>query len=375
MYRFAATGLSSPPGKPSRSNPNTASLGNLSVAAILLIGLICAIVQPSHAGETSLPLKAATARTDAGGAEADTFYNRLLQPLASILISPWLTGRHPLENYEPAFSDKPFNDEPVYVVGIHPLHNPRRLFEVYGPLVDYIDAAIGDAHFKLEASRNYQEFDKKLDSGHFDFALPNPYQTVRSLDHGYRIFGKMSDDENFRGIILLRRDSPIKEIAELKGKAVSYPAPTALAATMMPQYFLHTHGIDVNRDIENRYVGSQESSIMNVLLGHVAAGATWPMPWESFAAKYPQRAERLAVKWQTGTLPNNGWVVHRSVPKPILERFESILFALHQHEKGRQILARVPVTRFQPATRKTYLPVQHFLQSFSKTVRSLEPSG
>ena len=44
-----------------------------------------------------------------------------------------------------------------------------------------------------------------------------------------------------------------------------------LAATMMPQYYLHTHGIDVNRDVETRYVGSQESSILNVLRGHVAA--------------------------------------------------------------------------------------------------------
>jgi phosphonate transport system substrate-binding protein len=86
------------------------------------------------------------------------------------------------------------------------------------------------------------------------------------------------DDEMFRGIILVRKDSGIHKVTDLKGKKVSYPALTALAATMMPHYYLHTHGIDVNRDIENLYVGSQESSIMNVLRGHVAAGATGPVP-------------------------------------------------------------------------------------------------
>ena len=91
----------------------------------------------------------------------------------------------------------------------------------------------------------------------------------------------MGDDNKFAGIILVRRDSGINKLSDLKGKKVSYPARTALAATMMPQYYFQTHGLDVNRDIENLYVGSQESSIMNVYLGNVAAGATWPMqnPW------------------------------------------------------------------------------------------------
>ncbi len=201
-----------------------------------------------------------------------------------------------------------------YIIGIHPLHNPKRLFEVYGPIVDFLNANMPEADFTLEASRNYEEFDRKLYSGHFDFAMPNPYQTVNSLKHGYRVFGKMADDDDFRGIILVRRDSGIKTVADLKGKAVSYPAPTALAATMMPQYYLHTHGIDVNRDIENRYVGSQESSIINVLRGHVAAGATWPVPWKTFSKENPQLASQLEVKWQTEPLQNNGWVVRKDLP-------------------------------------------------------------
>ena len=98
----------------------------------------------------------------------------------------------------------------------------------------------------------------------------------------------MGNDEMFRGIILVRKDSGIRKVTDLKGKKVSYPAPTALAATMMPQYYLHTHGIDVNRDIENLYVGSQESSIMNVLRGHVAAGATWSVPWKIFQQENPR---------------------------------------------------------------------------------------
>jgi phosphonate transport system substrate-binding protein len=246
------------------------------------------------------------------------------------------------------------------------------LFEVYGPIVDFINVNMPEADMILEASRNYEEFDKKLYSGHFDFAMPNPYQTVNSLKHGYRVFGKMADDNDFRGIILVRRDSGINTVADLKGKAVSYPAPTALAATMMPQYYLHTHGIDINRDIENRYVGSQESSIINVLRGHVAAAATWPVPWKTFSKENPKLAEQLEVKWQTEPLQNNGWVVRKDIPRELADKFAKLLFSLDRHEQGREMLGRIPVTRFEPANDDSYGPVQAFIATFIKTVRPLE---
>jgi phosphonate transport system substrate-binding protein len=274
--------------------------------------------------------------------------------------------------YAISFSPQGKDKLKEYVVGIHPLHNPQRLNEVYGPIIEYINIHIPEVHFRLEASQNYEEFDKKLYAGHFDFAMPNPYQTVRSLKYGYRVFGKMGDDENFRGIILVRKDSGIHEVSDLKGKVVSYPALTALAATMMPQYYLHTHGIDVNKDIENRYVGSQESSILNVFRKHVAAGATWPVPWKTFSAEHPEMANELEVKWQTEPLQNNGWVVRKDVSPAIAEKFQALLFSLNKTDDGKQMLARLPISRFEEATDQTYQPVKDFLTIFSAKVRKVE---
>ena len=289
-----------------------------------------------------------------------------------LLLALAACGKSDEPAYQPLFSGKAQDQAKEYVVGIHPLHNPQRLMEVYGPIVEYININLPGTHFRLEASHDYAEFDEKLDAGHFDFAMPNPYQTVRSLKHGYRVFGKMGDDDDFRGIILVRRDSGIKTVADLKGRAVSYPAPTALAATMMPQYYLHTHGLDVNRDIENRYVGSQESSILNVLRGHVAAGATWPVPWKAFSAEHPDMASQLEVKWQTEPLQNNGWVVRRDVPPAVAEKFQALLFGLNASEQGKRMLARLPISRFEPATDQTYQPVRDFLEVFSKQVRPVQ---
>ncbi len=274
--------------------------------------------------------------------------------------------------YQPEFGAAP-SSAPTrreYRFAVHPLHNPERLFAVYGPIVDRLNAGIPEAHFVLEASRNYEEFDKKLYARQFDLALPNPYQTVNALRHGYRVFGKMGDDANFRGILLLRRDSGIRAVADLNGKVVSFPAKTALAATMLPQHFLHERGLPIDAYVP-RYVGSQESSIMNVYLGDAAAGATWPPPWIAFQKDHPERAAQLQVKWSTQSLPNNGLVVRDDFPPALLNKVAAILFSLHENAAGRAVLERMPLSRFEPANAATYQPVRDFVAYFSAAVRPL----
>jgi phosphonate transport system substrate-binding protein len=292
----------------------------------------------------------------------------------TLLLAVLLLGCQPQSDtaYQPRFDTHRETDKTEYIVGIHPLHNPQRLMERYGPILAHINRQMPGIQLKLEASRNYDEFDKKLYSGHFDFAMPNPYETVLSLKHGYRVFGKMADDTDFRGIILVRRDSGIYQVTDLKGKKVAYPAPTALAATMMPQFYFQTHGINVNRDLTNLYVGSQESSILNVLRGHVAAGATWPIPWAAFQLEHPEQASQLVVQWQTESLPNVAWVVRHDVPSDLVTQFSQALFSLQNNAVGQQMLAKLPISHFEPATDATYQTVRDYLAVFSKTVRVVE---
>lgn len=296
---------------------------------------------------------------------------KLVFGLLALLLAA--CNQHDENKYvEPQFAAHPTVVTREYVLAIHPLHNPARLFEIYGPLVDYLNRHISGATLRLEASRNYEEFDKKMAAREPDFAMPNPYQTLVSLKHGYHVIAKWGDDHKFTGIILVRRDSGIKQVSDLKGKKVSYPARTALAATMMPQYYLHTHGLDVNHDIENLYVGSQESSIMNVYLGEVAAGATWPLPWQAFQKEQPDKARALELKWETPPMINNGVVVRDDVPPEIAQRVAQLLDTLHTTEEGRAILARVPLSRFELADDGRYRVIEDFLRTFSQTVRPLD---
>jgi phosphonate transport system substrate-binding protein len=287
--------------------------------------------------------------------------------VAAVLLAGCSRGGE--RSYAPAYTAQSSPAAAPYRFGVHPLHNPQRLAEVYGPVVARVNRGLAGPRLELEASLSYDDFERKLAARELAFALPNPLQALNALKSGYRIFGKMGDDAAFRGIILVRKDGGIRTVADLKGKVVSFPAPTALAATMMPLHFLHTHGLDANRDVVRLFAGSQESSIMSVYLRSSVAGATWPPPWLAFQKRNPSEAAELEVRWETAPLVNNGLVARDDVPEALVARVAELLFAMHTDDEGRRLLAELPLSRFEPASEASYAPVKAFLEAYAREIR------
>jgi phosphonate transport system substrate-binding protein len=261
---------------------------------------------------------------------------------------------------------------PIYRLAIHPLHNPQKLSEAYQPLVDHLNRQLNGVQIELEASRDYPTYEKKFRAREPAFLLPNPWQTLQAMKVGYHVIAMAGDAEDFKGIFIIRKDSGIKLPTDLKGKVVSYPSPTALAAAIMPQYFLHAKGIDINRDVQNAYVGSQESSIMNVYLGKSAAGATWPPPWRLFQKDHPAEAAQLQLIWETPPLINNSVMVRDDVPETVSTQVRKSLLELTQTSQGKTILAGMETGRFHVADDASYGVVTDYIQRFEKEVRPVE---
>lgn len=266
----------------------------------------------------------------------------------------------------------PASDRPLYRFAVHPLHNPTKLSEAYQPLLDHLNRALPEVRFELEASRDYQAYEAKFRAREPAFLLPNPWQTLEAMKVGYRVLAMAGDAEDFRGIFIVRRDSGIRAPADLKGRTVSYPSHTALAACVMPQFFLHQHGIDVNRDLDNRYVGSQESSIMNAYLGTAAAAATWPPPWRLFQKDHPREAAELEVIWETPPLVNNSVMARDDVPPALVKAVRDRLLGLAGSPEGAAILAAMETARFHPADDRHYAVVRAYIAEFERQVRPVE---
>jgi len=292
--------------------------------------------------------------------------------LGLFLLAFAVCGRSGTEVTEPSYQSSAPGLGKVFVVNVDLPHNPLLMYEIYRPLIDYLNRNVPGASFRLETSPNYEEFTRKLHEGQFDFALANGHQTLNALHLNYHVIAKMADDSQLVGVILVRHDSGIQQVADLKGKKVAYPRPYCMMGTIMPQYYLHTHGLDIKRDIENLYVGSHQSSIMNVYLGNVAAAGVRRPSWELFKRKHPDQARELVAQWETEPLSNVGVVARDDVPPQVAALVAQLLNTLHTTEEGRTILARIPLSRFELADDAHYRELESFLHKVYRAVRPLE---
>lgn len=297
--------------------------------------------------------------------------NRILQTLLFSLLTLFLSAcdeKQPA--YQPEFCKTVGSStQKTFIIGIHPLHNPSKLYEVFNPLAEYLSENIPGVKFRLEASKDYETFNQKIESQTLDFLLPNPYQTLNAIQKNYQVINKMGSDDLFKGIILVRKDQGITDIMQLSGKTIAYPAPTALAATMMPQYYLQTHDLDIKTLTKTLYVGSQESSILNVYTQRTEAAATWTIPWLELQKKQPEIAHELEVLIETDSLPNNSFMFHtEKVTHDVAIRVQQLLAQLHETAEGKKILEKMNINQVFKANNETYKPVINFIEHFKKVV-------
>lgn len=281
------------------------------------------------------------------------------------LFSGCTSEENEIKTYKPSAD---LAQEGELIIGIHPYLNAQKTFLAYEPILAYLEKKSNGIHFRLETSLDYADFERKLYYGHFDVALPNPYQTLKAVEHGYRIVAKVKPNSEFRGIIIARKDSRIRFVEQLRGKGISFPASTALAATMMPKWFLYQRGLNVDKDSSPRYVGSQYSSIMNAYSGDSVAAATWPSPWKTWQEENPKKAAQMEVIWETPALVNNSLVVRSDLNVSIVQKIVESLCALDKHPKGIELLKSTGFEGFERASDRTYTPVKEFLQRYEQTL-------
>jgi phosphonate transport system substrate-binding protein len=294
--------------------------------------------------------------------------------LAKIALMLILAGcERQAEHKQLQYSNAPTATEvPIYRLMPHPLYNPQTISKLFQPLVDRINSRLTNGHVVLEASRDYQAYEQKFRARDGEILMPNPWQTLEAMKVGYHVIAMWGDAEDFRGVFIVRKDGDIKTPQDLKGKVVSYPSPTALAACLMPQFFLYQQGININQDIQNKYVGSQESSIMNVYMGDTAAGATWPPPWRLFQKEHPKEAAELSLAWETAPLLNNSVMVRNDVPPVVRDALQRTLLDLQQTPEGKAILSNLQTAQFHSADDNSYEMVRKFIREFELKVRPVE---
>jgi phosphonate transport system substrate-binding protein len=195
-----------------------------------------------------------------------------------------------------------------------PLYSSDEISKQLTPLAALLSKATGEQIEPVVVS-DFKEYEQRLGRD-IDISYQNPVVYVQSADkhEAVAVIFKAPDGSKFRGIIITRADSPIINMADLKGKRVAIVGRTSTGGFLSQRLTLQQEGIDTNRDmiIEEALNNKQENVILSVYNGDVDAGFIRESALHQVDAYVPPNQIRI-IKY-TAFLPE--WVisVNRDLP-------------------------------------------------------------
>jgi phosphonate transport system substrate-binding protein len=239
----------------------------------------------------------------------------------------------------------------TYSLGVVPQFEARKLRAIWQPIVDHIEQKSG-YQLEIQGSPSIPEFEKQFLQGQFDFAYMNPYHFLLANESQHYTPLVRDVGRSLHGVLVVKKDSPIKTVNDLHNKVIAFPSPNALGASLQMRQELHDQ---FSLQFTPIYVKTHDSVYLNVLLDSAAAGGGVQ---KTLRRQPTEVNSSLRIIHQTRDVAPHPLAAHPRVPIRVVEAVKEALISLGQTDQGRARLARIPIKTIGPAIRQDYLPLK-----------------
>lgn len=199
----------------------------------------------------------------------------------------------------------------------------------WNPVLAYVGKKVG-VPLVLKMGKTAPETTAMTVRGEHAFAYTNHMFTAERDRIGYKVILRMRG-EPIHGTIVVRDDSPIRSVADLKGAKVAFPSKEAFVGYWLPMDHLVRSGVQVNEV----FAGNQEGAMSQLQFGEVAAAAVN----RKLLSRYAQREDfRYRVIWTSEPYLDIPVMAHPSLPPKLVEAVRAAFIGMEQDPEGRRAL-------------------------------------
>lgn len=231
--------------------------------------------------------------------------------------------------------------EKIYTFGIVPQESASQLAENWTPVLNALAEKSG-LSITFATAPDVPTFERRLAAGDYDFAYMNPYHfVVFNARPGYRALAR-AKGERVKGIVVVRKDSPYKDLKDLSGTTVAFPTPAAFAATLLIEAELRKRGIA----FDARIVKSHNSVYRDVAKGLYPAGGGVP---RTFKLLDDDVARELRILYTTGDFTTHAIATRPGMDDATRDRMLQAMLALARDAHNLPLLQRIGFSGFEAA--------------------------
>jgi len=253
--------------------------------------------------------------------------------------------------------------EPL-VLGIFPRFAATVVHDSFAPLAKYLSDELG-REVKIETTKDQALFWEALTSKRYDIVHFNQMHYVEShLMGGYDVvamneeFGKAT----IAGALMVRKDSGIETIADLKGKIIVFGGgPKAMGAYIAPTTILRRAGLHKG-DYTEEFAKSPGNAIMAVFYKQAAAGGTGDVVVKFQSVDANINADELRTLATSEPMPHLAWGVKSSLGVDFFNKVQAALLKVKASKDGAKILESAQLTNLVLAKDSDYELVRKMIK-------------
>jgi phosphate/phosphite/phosphonate ABC transporter binding protein len=225
--------------------------------------------------------------------------------------------------------------------GFTPVLGEAEMRAEFDPLAAYLSNAIGQK-VVLYIARDYGDLRTQMEAGTVDIGSFSPFAYVDATQGGkIRIIAQSIIDgtTTYRGIIVARKDSGLKTVADLQGKRFAFVDPKSASGYVYPRAMLIEKGLDPKTYFaETIFAGDHNKVIAAVLDGRVDAGAIYEGAL-AVAKRNGVPTENLVTLASTDPIPHDAIAVSTALDAALVKKIQAALVDMDKSPAGRQIIA------------------------------------
>lgn len=266
--------------------------------------------------------------------------------------------------------------EEVIKMGFVPLSDGDKLIESVEPLAEMLTEEIG---VKVEAftATNYVGVVEGLGSGQVDFGIipPLAYVLANKESDAKVILTAINKDgqTTYHSQYLVRNDSEINELIDVKGKRVAFVDPSSTSGYLFPGADMMSKGIDLEEDITYSYSGGHDKSIQLLLNGDVDLVSTFVDAREKYIEDFPEVNEKSKVLGYTADIPNISVTLRGDMDSEMEKKLKDALIKIGDSDDGKKLLSELfNIYGFQEATDADYKVIKDTAESMNIDLEAIK---
>lgn len=224
----------------------------------------------------------------------------------------------PAKAQQPTYNFSPVNQYDINLTAAY-----------WNPIIAYVSEKSG-IKLNLKIGRTSADTTSYVLAKEVEFVFSNHLFSPEREQLGWKVFGRRNTPA-LQGQIVVPAESPIADIAQLKGQEVAFAGPEAFVVYKVPYAYL----LSKNVDVKVVFAGNQNAAFAQLFAGKVVASGGNSQLVDGYTRR---EGKKFRVLWSSEQFQDLALMASSKVPETDARKVATAFIDMYKDPKGRDIL-------------------------------------